>query len=329
MRLNALIVQVRPCGDALYKSDYFPWSKYVTGRVGQEPDFDPLTVMLEETHARGISFHGWLNPMRIQARGTDISRVSRDYLIGQWYNCEDARGTYIVEHDGNWFLNPAYDAVVELIARGTEEIARRYNIDGLHIDDYFYPTVNSSFDTAAFADSSQSELREFRVGNINRMVRAMFDATKRGNPNAQFGISPAGGIENNMNRLFADVELWSRNVGFADYIVPQIYFGFEHDTLPFAETALRWQELADNSPIRLLIGLAMYKSGREDSLAGSDAARREWQSTESAIIRRQIEFSRTLPNYGGVVFFSYNFLFSPTHMNAAIRAEIEEFRSIL
>jgi uncharacterized lipoprotein YddW (UPF0748 family) len=276
----------------------------VTGHVGLVPAFDPLEVMLEETHKRGIQFHGWLNPMRIQS-GDDIRYVSEDYLIGQWYRDEDKRGRYIAEHRGNWFLNPAHDAVLELIAAGAEEITSRYNVDGLHIDDYFYPTVNPDFDTEAFRSSAFRCQDEFRIFTINRMVRGLYTATKRGNPDALFGISPSGCIDSNYEKLFADVKTWATNTGFADYIVPQIYFGFEHETHPFIEVLDRWQNLMQNSPVSLIIGLAAYKVGREDMFAGTGS--REWL-TENSILQRQIEEVQNRPSYGGVVFFSYNFL---------------------
>ncbi|MCL2754602.1 MAG: family 10 glycosylhydrolase [Oscillospiraceae bacterium] len=329
--INTVYVHLRPFGDALYASDYFPWSKFAAGTLGRVPGgntpFDPLEIMLEEAQARGISFHGWLNPMRIQ-HSADIASVSEDYLIGQWYRCDEKRGRYIVEHRGNWYLNPAYPEVRELIADGVRELSERYDIDGIHIDDYFYPTTESSFDEAAFADLGESyaSLGDFRRANINAMVRLMYSAAKAGNPNGLFGISPAACFENNHDKLYADVALWTQNVGFADYIIPQIYFGFAHPTLPFEETARQWAQLSENSRTRLYCGLAAYKVGAEDKNAGE--ARREWID-EKLILRRQIELVRDFPEYSGVVFFSYNFLFSESHMNAALRDEVSAVAAVL
>jgi len=326
--INTVYVHLRPFGDAVYESEHFPWSKFITGDIGRVPTFDPLEIMLEESHAREISFHGWLNPMRIQ-HSADMALVSQDYLIGQWYACDEKRGTYIVEHQGNWYLNPAYEEVRELIANGVREITERYNVDAIHIDDYFYPTVDSSFDEAVFTDSQAASLADFRRTNVNAMVRSMHDSAKRGNPNALFGISPAAGLSSNRDKLFADVELWAQNAGFADYIIPQIYFGFNHPTLPFVETAQKWAALTANSPVKLMFGLSVYKIGTEDTNAGSDpASRLEWRN-ETEILRRQIEFVQTLPEYSGVVFFSYNFLFNKGHVTPAIEAEIAAMAGVL
>jgi uncharacterized lipoprotein YddW (UPF0748 family) len=323
--INTVYVHLRPFGDALYSSDYYPWSKYITGTVGREPDFDPLQVMLEETHSRGIEFHGWINPMRIHSEH-DIEKVSKDYLIGQWYNDDSKRGRYIIFHRNNWTLNPAYPEVIELIADGVREITEKYAVDGIHIDDRFYPTAETSFDAEAFSESSFSSLTSFRRFNCNNMVSAMYSAAKCGNPNAVFSISPQADIDKNLNEFYADVITWTSHTGFADYIIPQIYYGFNHDSLPFTETAERWQELAKHSEIPLIFGLAVYKIGSEDIEAG--AGHREWIE-EREILRRQIEKARKLPNYGGIVFFSYSWLFNPTHATILIKDELNAIKPII
>ncbi|MCL1832028.1 MAG: family 10 glycosylhydrolase [Oscillospiraceae bacterium] len=323
--INTVYVHLRPFGDALYSSDYYPWSKYVTGRVGGVPEYDPLTVMLEEAHSRDISFHGWLNPMRIQA-DADIADVSDTFAIGKWYKSEKLRKTYIVKHNENWYLNPAHEEVRALIGDGAEEITAKYNIDGLHIDDYFYPTTSPDFDALSFAAiSAPKSLSAFRRANVNAMVRELYTSVKRGNPNALFGISPSGDFSLNADELYADVHAWAGG-GFADYIVPQLYYGFNNESLPFAEYAARWQDLYAESSVKLMYGLAVYKIGAADKFAGT--GEREWLD-EREIIRRQIEAVRAAPGYGGVVFFSYNFLFNPTHVTEAIIAEIVAFKPLL
>ncbi|MCL1903070.1 MAG: family 10 glycosylhydrolase [Oscillospiraceae bacterium] len=323
--INTAFVHLRPFGDALYNSDYFPWSKYVTGTIGKEPSFDPLQIMLEAAHERGISFHGWLNPMRIQV-DADIDKVSSDLPIGEWYRDDSKRGKYIVKNGDNWYLNPAYEEVTNLIGKGASEIAARYNIDGIHIDDYFYPTTATTFDADAFADSSNIDLNRFRKSNCNNMVRILYTSTKQGNPNALFGISPQGSIENNREQLYADVETWCKNIGYADYIAPQFYYGFENSDQPYSECTTRWQGMLDGSPVKLLFGLAVYKIGSEDAWAGDGS--QEWID-EDKILLRQIEKARELSNYGGIIFFSYNWLFSPAHITDAIQKEINAFKPIL
>jgi len=324
--INTVYVHLRPFGDALYESDFFPWSKYAAWEVGKKPAFDPLKVMLEESHKRNISFHGWLNPMRLM-NDADMAKIPQNYAIGQWYNDSSKKGRYIVKHGNNWYLNPAYKEVNDLIANGVREITRKYNVDGIHIDDYFYPTTANSFDNHAFQNSSQTSRSQFRFNNINNMVKAMYDSTKRGNSNALFGISPQGSIENNYDKLYADVERWCKTPGYADYIVPQIYYGFNNSSQPFIECIARWNDMAKGTHIKLIFGLAVYKVGLEDEWAGN--GKREW-ITERQILRRQIQESRKLSSYRGVVFFSYNSLFNPTsQLSGAVKNEINAFKPIL
>ncbi|MCL1788851.1 MAG: family 10 glycosylhydrolase [Oscillospiraceae bacterium] len=323
--INTVYVHLRPFGDALYDSDYYPWSKYVTGTIGKEPDFDPLRIMLDEAHERQISFHGWLNPMRIQP-DADIAKVTEDFPIGEWYHDKSKRGKFVVKHGDNWYLNPAYEEVVYLIGNGAAEITAKYDIDGIHIDDYFYPTTETAFDAGAFGKSTFTDLSRFRMFNCNNMVRTLYISVKQGNPNALFGISPQGSIENNREQLYADIESWCKNIGYADYIAPQFYYGFENSDQPYSECTNRWQELLNGSPIKLLFGLAVYKVGSEDTWAGDGSE--EWV-TESRILLRQIEEARQLANYGGIIFFSYNWLFSPVHVTDAIQKEIDAFKPIL
>ncbi|MDR0222147.1 MAG: family 10 glycosylhydrolase [Oscillospiraceae bacterium] len=323
--INTVYVHLRPFGDALYKSGYYPWSKYASGEVGVEPGFDPLEVMLEETHKRGISFHGWLNPMRINS-AADIEKVSEGYPTGKWYGDDEKRDKYIVRSGDYWYLNPAYGEVVELIGNGAAEIAANYDVDGIHIDDYFYPVTDSGFDSAAFNASSFASLEGFRLYNCNNMVKTLYSATKKGNPSALFGISPQGSIENNYNLMYADVEKWCKSTGFADYIAPQVYFGFENSAQPYVRCINQWQEMANGSDVKLIAGLAVYKIGKADVWAG--AGSEEWLNSEQ-ILKRQIEAAKKLENYGGAAFYSYNYLFNPAHLTPAIKAEIEAFKPII
>jgi len=298
----------------------------VTGEVGKKPAFDPLKVMLEETHKRNISFHGWLNPMRLM-NDTDMKKVSQTHAIGKWYNDSSKRGTYIVKHGDRWFFNPAYKEVTDLIGNGAMEIAAKYNVDGIHIDDYFYPTTDNSFDNAAFNASPQTSRKQFRFNNVNNMVNTMYSSTKKGNPNALFGISPQASIENNYNKLYADVETWCKKKGYADYIIPQFYYGFNNPAQPYVECVNRWQEMLKGSHVKLMFGLAVYKIGVEDEWAGS--ASREW-ITDKQILKRQIQEARKTASYNGVVFFSYNNLFNPSSsVKKAVNDEIAAFKPIL
>ena len=131
------------------------------------------------------------------------------------------------------YLNPAYDEVTELIAAGAAEIVSNYDVDGLHIDDYFYPTTDASFDSAAYSASGYSSLSDFRFANCDRMVKELYSAVHSANSTAKFSVSTQGRIENNYNQLYADVRKLCTTPGYVDIMIPQIYYGFENSAAPY------------------------------------------------------------------------------------------------
>lgn len=322
--INTVYVHVRPYGDAIYRSDYFPWSKYCTGHIGEDPGFDPLDIMIEEAHARGISFQAWVNPLRCYQED-DAPYVNTSYKTGQWYDTKD--GDYIVKVNSYWWLNPAYKEVTDLIALGTAELVSKYDVDGVHIDDYFYPTTDESFDSIAFGASSYSSLSQFRLDNCSRMVSGMYNAVKSHNPTAVFGVSAQGNVTNNETQLYADVEKWSKESGYVDYMAPQIYYGFDNSGQPFEQVIEQWDDMLSGTGKSLIPGLAVYKIGTEDAWAGD--GKYEWIN-DTEIIKRQIETSQNTANYGGVILYSYQFIFEPdSGVKSAVDNEIAAFRPLL
>lgn len=326
--INTVYVHVRPFGDAIYKSDYFPWSKYCTGYIGKDPGYDPLKVMIDEAHARGISFQAWVNPLRCYHEN-DAPDVSTTYKTGQWYDTKD--GDYIVKVkskvDSYWWLNPAYKEVTDLIANGAAELVSKYDVDGVHIDDYFYPTTESYFDSIAYNASSYNSLSQFRLDNCSRMVSGMYNAVKSHNPTALFGVSAQGNVTNNETQLYADVEKWSKEDGYVDYMAPQIYYGFDNSGQPFDQVVEQWDKMLAGTGKSLIPGLAVYKIGTEDEWAGS--GRYEWQN-DKEIIKRQILKSQKTSNYGGVILYSYQFIFEPSSdVKQAVNKEISAFKPLL
>lgn len=196
--INTVIVQVRPYADSFYPSEYYPWSNYVTGSHKTEGTYDPLAIMVEAAHARGLSIHAWVNPMRGMTE-TQIADVGSQYPIRQWYDAK--RGKYIVLSGGRWYLEPAYPEVRKLIADGIAEIVRNYDIDGIHIDDYFYPTTPGNFHKS--------------YENTNAMVREIYQAIKAIDSRVLFGVSPAGNVNNNLTMYYADVNEWCSKSGYA------------------------------------------------------------------------------------------------------------------
>lgn len=274
--INTVYFHVHPGGDAYYRSDIYPKGQYLDG------GYDPLKIVIEESHKRGISVHGWINPLRMQTDG-DMAQLSDSFIVKRWIN----QGKPFVKNvNGRWYLDPAYPETVELLTKTADEILGRYDVDGLHIDDYFYPTTDPEFDREAFEESGAEELAQWRTDNVNRFVKALYDTVKEKDERLVFGISPQGNINADYDTQYADVRRWGGEQGFCDYIVPQIYFGFENETSPFLPVLAEWEELVGDSGVSLIVGLAAYKLGREDKWAG-DAAELEWIN-DPDIISKQI-----------------------------------------
>lgn len=317
---NTVYTHVRAFGDAYYDSSLFPATNRFNGTYGVSGGFDPLKIMVQAAHDRGLSIHAWINPMRLMSE-SDMGSISEKYKIGEWYASDSLRGQYIVKVNGTWYLNPGYKATVQLIADGVSEIVSNYNVDGVQIDDYFYPTTEAYFDSAAYAASGTGKsLSEWRTGIINNMVRQLYSAVKSSNSTAVFGISPQGSIENNYNDLYADVKTWCSSSGYVDYILPQIYYGFNNSTLPYKDTCLAWSKMVTSPSVKLVIGLAPYKIGIADNWAGD--GKYEWANSTDTLAR-QMSYAQTLSNYGGVAMYRYDSLFAPSNDVAkAVNAEL-------
>ena len=174
--INTVIVQVRPYMDSMYPSEFYPMSKYVVGNYGEEAVYDPFSILIEEAHRRGLAVHAWINPLRGMLT-EEIEAVDDRYPIKQWYLDDTMRGTVLVEHDGRWYLNPAYPKARELIVNGAREILMKYQVDGLHMDDYFYPSgCTEAFDKKAYVEYLEHHeglpLQAFRREQVNTLVRA-------------------------------------------------------------------------------------------------------------------------------------------------------------
>lgn len=321
MGINTVYVQVRAFCDAYYKSDLFPAGSYYT-----DTSFDPLEIIISEGHSYGLSVHAWINPLRCMT-DEQLLNVSDQFIIKKWYNDTQLNGKYIVNHEGRWYLNPAYDEVVKYVCDGVREIVKKYNADGVHIDDYFYPFTDPSFDSQAFSESGITDLGEFRRGNTDKLVKAMYDQVKSENSNTLFGISPQGNIDINLNSQYADVRKWTAQNGFCDYIVPQLYYGYQNETCPFEQTMNEWASLERDSSVRLIIGVCTYKIGTEDKWAG--AGKNEWIDNPGLTVK-QVEDSVSNDNTDGVAIYSYASTFI-TGESSAVMAEsgVQNIREVL
>ena len=281
MGVNAVFVHVRPFADSFYPSEYEPWSHILTGTQGKDPGYDPLAYMVEKAHENGMAFHAWINPLRIATASTP-GTLSED---GFYMQNREENPFYFMEYDGGIYYNPASAYIRGRIADSAAEIAQNYDVDGIHFDDYFYPTDDETIDAnqyAAYVNETEKPLplHEWRTANINALIATVYHRIKQTAPEVEFGISPQGNLQNN-EKINADVYTWCAQSGYIDYICPQLYYSFENEALPF-ETALEdWNEMERLDSVRLYIGLAVYK-------AGTDADNGTWLNTTDTIAR-QIE----------------------------------------
>ena len=295
---NAVFVQVRPYGDSFYPSAFYPPSAYAVGAYGNTFTYDPLEIFLSCAHSAGLEFHAWINPYRLM-KTDEVCLLPEDSLIRR---CADA-GMF-AEYDGRLYILPSDIARCRIILDGVRELVTGYAVDGVHIDDYFYPTSDPSFDGEAFSLSGESDMLAWRRNNVSRLVKEIYSVVKECDRDCVFGVSPAGNIDYSYNYCCADIYLWCSSEGYLDYILPQVYFGYSNPVCPFSETLDNWISVVTNPDIRLYTGLAAYKVGATDAFAG--AMSNEWIDTPG-MLSRQIAESKEKTD--GCVLFSYRYVF--------------------
>lgn len=306
---NTVLLQVRPNGDSMYPSAYYPMSKYVVGEYGREASYDPVEIIVALAKERKLSIHAWINPMRCM-KTEELEALDASWQLRKWYEDPQCRGTYIVQSGTFWYLNPAYEEVRQLILDGAAELLEEYAFDGLHMDDYFYPTTDVAFDEAVYGElGSGRSLEEFRRENLNLLVSALYTATKSSGEGKLFGISPAGNITTVYNSQYADVYTWCSEPGYIDYICPQVYFGMEHQNFDFVTVCNTWQSIISEEHVALIIGMTFEKAlSQEDPYAGT--GRDEWKEHQD-VLRRCLEYTVSLPKCRGISAFSYQHFYSP------------------
>ena len=257
---NAIIFQVRPECDALYNSSIEPWSRFLTGEQGKAPSpyWDPLQWMIEQCHKRGMELHAWINPYRAKTKTTHV--LSPKHIAHK-------RRDLVFEYDGQYILNPAYDENRQYICHVVGDILRRYDVDGLHIDVYFYPYPAAG---CTIPDENlyrrnpggHSNIGDWRRYNVNLFMKEMHDTIRAVKPWVKFGVSPFGIYRNkksdpngsdtrglqNYDDLYADVLLWINN-GWVDYCVPQIYWQIGHPTADYKTLIQWWDRNASARPL--------------------------------------------------------------------------------
>ena len=327
--MNAVIVQVRPAADAFYPSPYEPWSQWLTGVQGRPPSpyYDPLQFMIEEAHKRGMEFHAWCNPYRA------------DYKIGS----SSIGPTHITKLHPEWFLDygdkkyfdPSNKDAQRFVVAVIRDIVHRYDIDAIHMDDYFYPYRISGRefpDAAAYARSgSRLNKEDWRRSNVDSIVRMLSRVIKKEKPSCQFGISPFSVWRNrdkdpegsdskspqtNYDDLYANILLWLKK-GWIDYVAPQLYTEIGHSRIPYEKLLDWWSRHSYGR--HLYIGHGIYRT-REKSLA--------WQNPDE--LPNQIKLLRRYPNVQGSIYFSStSFDGNPNGWNDSLRNNYYRYPALL
>lgn len=301
--LNTIYFQVRPFTDAFYKSEINPWSKYLTGTLGKDPKWDPLEYIIYAAHQRGLELHAWLNPFRVTSKVNNLDSVLSSLPEGHIAKNEDLiirnsstndKGQTLTEA----YLNPKKLEVKNHLLDTVKEITTNYpGLDGIHMDDYFYPAYYP-LPEGEKPDGAEANLRRDAVTDI---VYSIHDTIKSTNPNLTFSISPAAVTKNsdmgtnaglqNYYDLYADLEKWIKDEKL-DVVIPQIYFDKNHKLVNFTTAANYWNKLVEGTSVDLVIG---HTVSDEES-----------KQTVLDELDEQIQDSRNLNNSIGSSFFGYS-----------------------
>ncbi len=326
LRMNAVVVHVRPFGDAFYPSDYFPWSKYISGTQGVDPGFDPLNDMIQAAHERGLQFHAWINPYRVTGNSTDLSLLSKDNPARKWLTDKSkSNDRRVLTYGGSLYYNPADPWTQLLIRDGIQEIVENYDVDGIHFDDYFYPTLGTNykktFDYLEYEEycswSKENGLKvksvsDWRRENVNKLVKKVYQLVKKQDENIVFGISPGGFLDYLVmeDRYYCDIKTWLSKPGYIDYIAPQLYWSFSHSKFPYDKTLDRWLALCTNTKVKVYVGIAVYKAGSNDEAA--------WKQ-DADQLKKQIEYARKTGRVDGFLYFRYDYFYKAATKNGVKR----------
>ncbi|MDQ8738050.1 family 10 glycosylhydrolase [Paenibacillus sp. LHD-38] len=302
MGMNAVFVQVRPAGDAFYPSDLVPWSKYLSGVQGLAPSYDPLAFMIEEAHKRNMEFHAWFNPFRASV-DNKTDQLAANHVTKQ-------HPDWIVNAGGKLYINPGIPEARQHIIDTIMEVVNGYAVDGVHLDDYFYPSNIVFADDSAFQAYNPAKIAakaDWRRSNINEFVRQLGESIHKANPKVKYGISPFGVWRNKAvdktgsdtkasitayDDMYADVRTWIQR-GWVDYITPQIYWSLSFTAARYDKLVDWWAQEVKGTDVDLYIGHSPYKLGTKE--AG-------WQSAQEMI--NQLKYNKKYAEIKGDVFFS-------------------------
>ncbi|WNJ16500.1 family 10 glycosylhydrolase [Pontibacter sp. G13] len=329
--MNALVVQIRPCGDALYPSLFAPWSEFLSGDQGKAPfpTYDPVEFMVEACHERNMEFHAWLNPFRVVSH-VDFSELSDDHILSK-------HPEWTFQYGKQIYLNPGIPAVRDYLTEVVLEVVRRYDVDGIHFDDYFYPYQlpdQQLPDQEAYAayGGDFKDIHQWRRHNIDAFIEQISDSLSSAKPHVKFGISPFGvwrnrqqdpqgsnttAAQTSYDGLYADVRKWLKEE-WVDYVAPQLYWSTEHPTAQYDQLLPWWAENSFGK--HLYIGIAVFKAKQADRVA--------WK--EPGQLPMQIEMNRNYPQVNGNIFYSANsFEGNPHGIEEVLRKDDFKFPALV
>jgi uncharacterized lipoprotein YddW (UPF0748 family) len=332
LKLNAIIFQVRPACDALYSSQIEPWSEYLTGTMGKapEPFYDPLAFAIEQAHKRGLELHAWFNPYRA-GHPSAKSPVSPNHIT----RCHPE----LVRHYGKQiWLDPGEKAVQEYSLSVVMDVVRRYDIDGVHFDDYFYPykEPDSAGNDMDFPDDAswkrygaghRMSRDDWRRENVNTLVQRVYSSIKATKPWVKFGISPFGiwrpenpaqiqGFDA-YDKLYADSRKWLSK-GWVDYLAPQLYWAIDRKEQSFP-VLLKWWEQQNSKNRNLYAGLNTTRTRNREPGDDRPYRREGWTPEE---ILNQIRITRKEPGVTGHIHWNMKSLMRNTSMDDALTREV-------
>ena len=334
---NSVFMHVRAFSDAMYPSKYYPWSRYASGKIGKNPGFDPLAYAVSAAHKQGLAFHAWINPYRVTKQTTKTSALAKGSTIYKWATSKrSSKRRNVLKYGGQLYLNPASKEVQSLVTNGVAEIVERYNVDGIHFDDYFYPALGSqyrkNFDAKEYKSyvkrckknkTTAASIVVWRRNNVSKLLQKIHARIQKIDKDCVFGISPAGNLDNlyAKNNYYADVKKWMNSNQYIDYICPQIYWSFKQSECPYKATANKWCAIPRHDSVKMYIGIAGYRAGISSSEARA-IADSSW-SKSNTILKRQVQYLRQKQCNGFILFSNQDL------SRAAANKEMQNLRSIL
>ncbi|WP_179811833.1 glycoside hydrolase family 10 protein [Nocardiopsis sinuspersici] len=304
LELNTVFLHVRPTTDAFYESDLEPWSKYLTGEQGGDPGYDPLKYAVAEAHERGLELHAWFNPYRV-GMDSDIEELADDHPVKK-------HPDWMIRYGGEGFMDPGNPEVQKWVTRVIMDVVERYDIDGVHFDDFFYPYPDGDekFDDDESWEKHGEDFEDredWRRDNVNEFVSGVHDQIQETKPWVRFGISPFGiwrndtsdpngsdtsGLES-YDVQHADTRTWIKE-GMVDYVVPQLYWERGFDVADYEKLVPWWSEQVEGTDVDLYIGQAAYRAGDKG-----------W---DRDTLSSQLHYTADYPEVEGDVYFSFKSL---------------------